>query len=137
MEHTPRLAPGATSDYGNDVNDHGLVGGERSIGGVNRAALFWENNVVDLPTVHGQASEVLAVNNHGVAVGAEWDTDSPEASWAFVWSGGTHALLDDLLIDAGLRCAVVRASDINDSNVVAARVRCDDGYCGARISPLP
>lgn len=116
------LLPPATADWGADINDHGMIGGVRHIAGRNRAAVFWDEEVVDLPLRRGDSSQVIAVNDNNLAVGVEWDSESPGVEHGFVWGKGQYYLLDELIPDAG--CTVVRAMDINNANQIAARVRC-------------
>ena len=132
VSSTLPLHPPATSDWANDINSHGMIGGQRLIGGRNRAAVFWDNEVVDLPLRKGDSAEVLAVNDNNIAVGVEWDSSSSDLGFGFVWAGGSYYLLDELVPDAG--CTIVRATDVNNLNEIAARAQCIDGLHVVRIS---
>lgn len=120
---SPPLPGPATSDWGADINLGGMIGGERFIRGLNRAAVFWDAEVVDLPLRIGDSSEVFAVNDNNIAVGVEWKSgDFYDKELGFVWGKGQYYLLNELLPDAG--CTVLRAMDINNSNQIVARAIC-------------
>lgn len=119
----PAFSSASPSAWGADVNATGLIGGERLLGGVNRAAVFCDTELVDLPLRWGTSAEVLAVNDRNVAVGVERDASGDGRG--FVWSRGEYHLIDELLTDAG--CSLTAATDINNSNQVVGRAQCGAG----------
>jgi probable HAF family extracellular repeat protein len=65
------LPDGADFSYATGINDAGLVAGYsvRVSGTVNRALLWHEGQMAELPTLGTNYHQALAVNNHGVVVG--------------------------------------------------------------------
>ncbi len=118
---------GAQSCWGNDINESNLIAGQRFVGG-RRATLFWGNEYHEVPLTKGDASEVLGVNNLGVAVGKTEERNFPTRllGWGFAWARGHSIILDDLVQDAGVDCLILTANDINDSNQVVGIAQCED-----------
>ncbi len=126
---------GASSCWGKDINESNLIAGQRFVGG-RRAALFWGNEYHEVPLTKGDSSEVLGVNNLGVAVGRTEERNFPTRTlgWGFAWARGHSIILDDLVQDAGIDCLVLTANDINDSNQVVGIAQCEDaGYSYYRM----
>lgn len=114
----------ADSTWAADINDDGLVVGQRFVGGANAGAVFWGGETATLPRARGSSADLRAVNRSGLAVGQERSTGG--RSWAVTWYQGRVAYLDDLL-DAGAGCGFTDSDSVNDSNSVAALHRCADG----------
>jgi len=108
------------SAWGADVNDQGLVVGQKFIEGANSAAVFWGGQSAVLAKKYGYSADLRAVNQAGLAVGQE---RNGERGWGLVWYRGKTAYLDEL-VDAGVGCYFDNAESVNDQHQIAVQRRC-------------
>jgi probable HAF family extracellular repeat protein len=88
-----RAIPPCTWVRPKDINDDGIVVGERDIDGCDQSAFIWsaESGFHDLGVMNGPASSATAINRLGDTVG--WTGGATQEKQAFLWSGGRLVLL--------------------------------------------
>jgi probable HAF family extracellular repeat protein len=111
---------GDSSGYALDINNSGdIVGYSMTSAGVDHAALWHEDMVVDLGTLGGASSYALGINDKGTIVGYS-ETANGEFH-AFVWQGGAMIDIDHTKIQ--IVGSVARA--INNNGIIAGEANMD------------
>jgi probable HAF family extracellular repeat protein len=122
----------AEASLGRVMNDQGYVAGTSLLAGdENSASLLWSNNqMTDLGSLGGNATEACAINNNDQVVGRSRTTNTPGSHHSLLWENGQ-------MIDLGVvaPCARGIAEALGKSRTLVAGVitavrRCTAVRCG-------
>ena len=111
-------ALGGTSSMPLAINDDGEVAGYYVDGTHKRLFVYRNGAMQNIGTLGGASGQAHGINNAGVVVGI--DSTGTNGSHAFLWDG-TMRDLNGLLDAASQSWTLIRATDINNNNVIVGQ----------------